>query len=464
MPKTLLLADDSVTIQKVVGITFANEDVDLVTVDNGDVALERAREIRPDLVLADVAMPGMSGYELCKAIKADSELAGTPVVLLTGTFETFDAQRAADVGSDGHITKPFEAQALIDCVNALLAATPESSRTDSRSSDLGMSPPLADDLAGAAQQRAPQDVPAESAPPPWDASPIQLDEVALEPQERVFGQPFEFSESPSGDVTQEATGPPDASKTERHEPSNAPPTEPSLESLGWNLEEALPATSKVSEEDMGNTAYLEPEPMSAGPAGADPNTSQQREYPMPEPEALTGNADAGVPASTRLPFHVPPDDPPTDSSLPGADALFDPTLRAQDLRGQSASLLDPVSEEMEPTVTASETATDMLPEAVANPAPEPQPAPPEETSRLEPEEPAGTATATPSGVTGKIDRDELRGALEKAAWEAFGSISEELVQQTVRRVEQIAWEIVPQLAERLVQEEIERLKDDKPPE
>ncbi|MGH7287935.1 MAG: response regulator, partial [Myxococcota bacterium] len=122
MPKTLLLADDSVTIQKVVGISFANEDVRIVTVDNGDDAVIRAREVKPDIVLADVVMPGKSGYDVCAAIKADAELRGVPVLLLTGTFETFDEDRAARVGADGHITKPFEAQALVELVNARLAA------------------------------------------------------------------------------------------------------------------------------------------------------------------------------------------------------------------------------------------------------------------------------------------------------------------------------------------------------
>jgi len=122
MPKTLLLADDSVTIQKVVGISFANEDVKLVTVDNGDDALARARELRPDIVLADVVMPGMNGYEVCEAIKKDPELGSIPVLLLTGTFEAFDEERAARAGADGHITKPFEAQSLVDQVHARLAS------------------------------------------------------------------------------------------------------------------------------------------------------------------------------------------------------------------------------------------------------------------------------------------------------------------------------------------------------
>ncbi len=122
MSKTLLLADDSVTIQKVVGITFASEDIDLVTVDNGDDALTRAREIHPDLVLADVSMPGLDGYELCHAIKTDATLSGTPVVLLTGTFEVQDDSRAAQVGADAQIAKPFEAQALVDLVRGLIGA------------------------------------------------------------------------------------------------------------------------------------------------------------------------------------------------------------------------------------------------------------------------------------------------------------------------------------------------------
>ncbi len=123
MPKKLLLADDSVTIQKVIGISFANEDVTLVTVDNGDDAIAKTRELCPDLVLADVVMPGKTGYEVCEAIKSDPNLRHIPVLLLTGTFEAFDEDRARQVGAAGHIAKPFEAQILVNQVNQLLAAS-----------------------------------------------------------------------------------------------------------------------------------------------------------------------------------------------------------------------------------------------------------------------------------------------------------------------------------------------------
>ena len=120
MSKTLLLADDSVVIQKLVGLSFANEDVEIFSTDNGDDAVTKARELRPDVVLADVVMPGKSGYEVCEAIKKDPSLAHIPVLLLTGTFEAFDEARAQAVGATGHITKPFEAQALVERVKTVM--------------------------------------------------------------------------------------------------------------------------------------------------------------------------------------------------------------------------------------------------------------------------------------------------------------------------------------------------------
>lgn len=124
MPRTLLLADDSVVIQKLVGLSFANVDIELITADNGDTAIELARTHRPDAVIADVIMPGRSGYEVCEALQLDPELRHTPVLLLTGTFEAFDEERARQVGAVGHITKPFEAQALVERVSELFEGRP----------------------------------------------------------------------------------------------------------------------------------------------------------------------------------------------------------------------------------------------------------------------------------------------------------------------------------------------------
>lgn len=120
MGNKLLLADDSITIQKVVGIIFANEDYALTVVDNGNAALEKAREVVPDVILADVLMPGRNGYEVCEEIRRDPVLKHTPLLLLTGAFEPFDEDKARQCGADDFISKPFESQQLIDKVKRLI--------------------------------------------------------------------------------------------------------------------------------------------------------------------------------------------------------------------------------------------------------------------------------------------------------------------------------------------------------
>src|SRR5262249_38879985 len=121
VPHKLLLADDSVTIQRVIELTFADEDVQVIAVGNGADAIDRAQRDRPDIVLADVGMPERNGYEVAQFIKGTPALAHIPVVLLTGAFEPVDEARARSVGCDGVLVKPFEPQIVISRVKDLLA-------------------------------------------------------------------------------------------------------------------------------------------------------------------------------------------------------------------------------------------------------------------------------------------------------------------------------------------------------
>jgi CheY-like chemotaxis protein len=116
----MLVADDSITIQKVIGLTFANEDLLIESASDGNRAMELAQSLRPDLVLADIDMPGQNGYEVCANIKQDPQLAHTRVVLMVGTFETFNEEEAARVGCDGHIVKPFDTSELTQLVHSLV--------------------------------------------------------------------------------------------------------------------------------------------------------------------------------------------------------------------------------------------------------------------------------------------------------------------------------------------------------
>ncbi len=129
--RKLLLADDSVTIQKVVDLTFADEGVEVIAVGNGTEAIERLEEIAPDVVLADIFMPGKSGYEVCEYIKGNEKLHRIPVMLLVGSFEPFDEAEARRVGADDILTKPFQSiRRLIDRVGGLVTGKLDESRAE----------------------------------------------------------------------------------------------------------------------------------------------------------------------------------------------------------------------------------------------------------------------------------------------------------------------------------------------
>ncbi|MCO6509746.1 MAG: response regulator [Aridibacter famidurans] len=122
----LLLADDSITIQKVVNLTFSGEGIDVVCVSDGNSAIDLLREELPDLVMADVNIPGVNGYEICEKVKSMDTERDIPVILLVGSFEPFDEEEAKRVGADAFLTKPFESiAALVDMVNGFLAGTGE---------------------------------------------------------------------------------------------------------------------------------------------------------------------------------------------------------------------------------------------------------------------------------------------------------------------------------------------------
>lgn len=127
MTHKLLLADDSVTIQRVIELTFADEDIDVTAVGDGQLAIERLDADPPDIVLADIDMPKRDGYEVAAYVKSRPKLAHIPVVLLTGAFEQVDLARARAAGSAEVLAKPFEPQMVINRVKQLLGKKPDAS-------------------------------------------------------------------------------------------------------------------------------------------------------------------------------------------------------------------------------------------------------------------------------------------------------------------------------------------------
>jgi DNA-binding response OmpR family regulator len=126
MARKLLLADDSLTIQKVVELIMMPEDFEIKVFNDGEQALQALEAFAPDIILADIDMPKLNGYQLCEKIKNNMAIAHIPVILLAGAFEPFDEQYAKAVYADDYIIKPFESQELISKVKALLITPAES--------------------------------------------------------------------------------------------------------------------------------------------------------------------------------------------------------------------------------------------------------------------------------------------------------------------------------------------------
>ena len=279
-PKKLLLADDSVVIQKLVGLSFANENVEIVYTDNGDDAVDRARSERPDVVLADVVMPGKSGYEVCEAVKRDPALAQVPVLLLTGTFEAFDEARAAAAGADGQITKPFEAQALVSRVNEVMAAAP-SFDVSSPLADSG-SPTVEAPSCEAASLESPAPETASFETPAFETQTPSVDPITqlardLTPQADTAISALDVETALAGgepDASVASLLPPEQDANARTSPDlgltlSSDPVAPSALDALTQLEPAAPIDSDQATAVFGAEAPLiadEPIPASAGQA------------------------------------------------------------------------------------------------------------------------------------------------------------------------------------------------------
>lgn len=121
MSSTLLAVDDSVTMRKVLEITFAGPDFRVVTANSPDAALQKLKAERFDLVIADLSLDP-NGYDLCKAVKKASP--ATPVLLLSSKQNVYDAGKGAAAQADEHMDKPFDTQQMIDKVKKLLGTAP----------------------------------------------------------------------------------------------------------------------------------------------------------------------------------------------------------------------------------------------------------------------------------------------------------------------------------------------------
>lgn len=119
MARKILLADDSVTAQNMGRKILSEAGYEVVTVNNGAAALKKVAELKPDLIVLDVYMPGYGGLEVCQRVKESADTARIPILLTVGKLEPFKADEARRVRADAHIIKPFEASELLTAISKL---------------------------------------------------------------------------------------------------------------------------------------------------------------------------------------------------------------------------------------------------------------------------------------------------------------------------------------------------------
>ena len=212
MPKKTLLADDSLTIQKVAELTFAGSGYELVCVSNGQKALENIAAEQPDLILADVVMPEKNGYEVCEAVKGSPATARIPVVLLSGAFEPFDRERAERIGCDAIVSKPFDSQKLLAKVGEIFARAVPGEAEPFEAAAAGQPEPF--EIAFAEQ---PERFETAAAPPETEP---RVTAISAQEAEVLFDVPAEEKPAPAPAQT-EPQAPPRAS-LEHDAPSAAP--------------------------------------------------------------------------------------------------------------------------------------------------------------------------------------------------------------------------------------------------
>lgn len=473
MGKKILLAEDSLTIQKVFELTFRGTDVALTMVDNGEDAVRLAGEIAPDLVITDVTLPGKDGFEVASSLRQAEKTKSVPVLILAGTVAPFDEGRFKKSGADGVVFKPFESQEMVDKINGFLRGG-----TPARAEQKPGAPPKAveetwdfSDVieevedessrpapAPAAAPPRPEDLLGVIAPPAAGKGPATLNEfdVSLEDLE---GAAAESAGGPAPPL-QEISHSFDEALEERKEEPAPPPDDAGAPtpSLDLHLEGDLfqdspsPVTDLTAALDSAEglaDLEIEAELSSLG--------KEIPESPPPRPEA---------------PPHAPP---------PARPSPEEPARRAEGIQRPMGTIPQPVESKAKaasppPRAPAAPKAppapvapavsrTPVVPRAPAAPAP-----PASIAAQAAPAGPrAGQDARTPEGLpdplqeafaarTREIIEKVAAETVERVLWDVVDRWSEEFSARIREAVETVAWEVIPQAADTVIREEISRIR------
>ncbi|HEX8630314.1 MAG TPA: response regulator [Catenuloplanes sp.] len=117
----VLVADDDADIRDLVAFKLEQAGLEVIAVEDGQTALAQARERRPTLAVLDISMPGLSGIDVCRMLRADEGTAGMLIIMLTARVQERDVEGGFSAGADDYVTKPFSPRELVSRIQALLA-------------------------------------------------------------------------------------------------------------------------------------------------------------------------------------------------------------------------------------------------------------------------------------------------------------------------------------------------------
>jgi len=415
MAKRILIADDSVTIQKAFALTFAGEDVSIASARSADDGLAQARQARPDLIIADGAMPGRNGYDLCAQVRADAALSGVPVYILASSQQPYDEARGASAGADGHLLKPWDTSAFLEKVYAAAGGV-------------------------SAQPAAPARTTAASLP----ASAMEDD----------YG---EISIDSSGPVTPLpiVTGAPAVAAVPRPSASSIPAAAASAAGAPGapTMRPSLIPGMRPGAMPPGRPGTMPVRPL-GGPPAPTPSMPPRPSAP-PVGRTMIGLPAAGVPIPG-----VPRPGPTAPPMAPLAPAMRSPTAPIAPLMPPPAAPGMPFGQQRPRAMTPApqpDLAAPGRPRAMT-PAPlartrEITPPPPVRARETTPAPPVrareATPTPPPAMVSAAVDQKLAAISAKGPEYAAIAKLSREII-------EQVVWEVVPELAEAIIRERLDK--------
>ena len=410
MAKRILIADDSVTIQKAFAMTFAGEDVSIALARSADDGLAQARQARPDLIIADGTMPGRTGYDLCAQVRADAALSGVPVYILASAQQPYDEARGASAGADGHLLKPWDTSAFLEKVYAAAGGV-------------------------SAQPAAPAPARTTAASLPASAMEDDYGEISIDSSGPVTPLPI-------------VTGAPAVAAAPRPSPSSLPASAgpPSAPAMRPSL---IPGM-RPGAMPPGRPGTMPVRPL-GGPPMPTPSMPPRPAAP-PVGRTMIGLPAAGVPIPG-----APRPGPTAPPMAPLAPAMRSPTAPI-------APLMPPAAPGMpfgqpRPRAMTPAPQPDLAPPArprAMTPAPlartrEITPPPPVRGRETTPAPPVRAREATPTPppalVTATVDQKLAAISAKGPEYAAIAKLSREII-------EQIVWEVVPELAEAIIREQV----------